>query len=185
MIHMRWHKDGERENKEVMVHPSDSDAWKALDNFDLEFARDVRNVHIGLATNGFTPFGENATSYSCWPVFVVPYNLPSSLCMKYEFMFLCLIVPGLDHPGPKLNMMLKPLIDELKELWNRVEAYVSYKKQKFTLRAAYLWLIHDFMAYNIFAGWSVHERLTCLICHSDTDCFYLTAGGKINYFDCY
>jgi hypothetical protein len=26
MIHMRWHKDGERENKEVMVHPSDSDA---------------------------------------------------------------------------------------------------------------------------------------------------------------
>jgi hypothetical protein len=25
MIHMRWHKDGERENNEVMVHPSDSD----------------------------------------------------------------------------------------------------------------------------------------------------------------
>jgi hypothetical protein len=185
MIHMWWHKDGERENKEVMVHPSDSDTWKALDNFDLEFAQDVRNVHIGLATNGFTPFGENATSYSCWPVFVVPYNLPSSLCMKYEFMFLCLIVPGPDHPGPKLNVMLKPLIDELKELWNRVEAYDSYKKQKFTLWAAYLWSIHDFMAYNIFAGWSVHERLTCLICHSDTDCFYLTAGGKINYFDCY
>jgi hypothetical protein len=185
MIHMWWHKDGERENKEVMVHPSDSDTWKALDNFDLEFARDVRNVHIGLATNGFTPFGENATSYSCWPVFVVPYNLPSSLCMKYEFMFLCLIVPGPDHPRPKLNVMLKPLIDELKELWNRVEAYDSYKKQKFTLWAAYLWSIHDFMAYNIFAGWSVHERLTCLICHSDTDCFYLTAGGKINYFDCY
>jgi hypothetical protein len=34
---MRWHKDGERENKEVMVHPLDSDAWKALDNFDIEF----------------------------------------------------------------------------------------------------------------------------------------------------
>jgi hypothetical protein len=26
MIHMQWHKDGERENKEVMVHPSDLDA---------------------------------------------------------------------------------------------------------------------------------------------------------------
>jgi hypothetical protein len=36
-IHMWWQKDGERENKEVMVHPSDSDGWKALDNFDPMF----------------------------------------------------------------------------------------------------------------------------------------------------
>jgi hypothetical protein len=102
----------------VMVHTSDSNAWKTLDSFDPEFARDARNVCNGMATDGFTPFGDNATSYSCWPVFTVPYNLPPSLCMKYEFMFLCLVVPGLDHPGPKINMMLKPLINELKELWN-------------------------------------------------------------------
>jgi hypothetical protein len=31
---MWWQKDGERENKEVLVYPPDSDAWKALDNFD-------------------------------------------------------------------------------------------------------------------------------------------------------
>jgi hypothetical protein len=78
-------------------------------------------------TDGFTPFSDNATLYSCWPVFVVPYNLSPSLCMKYEFMFLCHIVPGLDHPGPKLNVMLRPLIDKLKELWNGVEAYDSHK----------------------------------------------------------
>jgi hypothetical protein len=68
MIHMQWHKDGGRENKEVMVHPLDSDVWKGLDNFDPEFAHDARNVRIGLATDGFTPFGDNAISYSCWPV---------------------------------------------------------------------------------------------------------------------
>jgi hypothetical protein len=116
-------------------------------------------------------------------MFVVPYNLPP-LCMKYEFMFLCLIVPGLDHPGSKLNVMLRPLIDELKELWNGVEAYDSHKKQKFRLWAAYLWSIHNFMAYGIFAGWSIHGRLTCSICGSDTNCLRLTAGGKISYFDC-
>jgi hypothetical protein len=60
-IHMRCHKDGERENKEVMVHPSDLDTWKALDNFDSEFVREMRNVLIGLATDGFTPFGDKAT----------------------------------------------------------------------------------------------------------------------------
>jgi hypothetical protein len=181
---MQWHKDGERENKEVMVHPSDSDAWKALDNFDPEFARDARNVRIGLTTNGFTPFDDNAATYSCWPMFVVPYNLPP-LCTKYDFLFLCLIVPSPDHPRPKLNVMLKPLINELKGLWNGVEAYDSHKKQKFTLQAAYLWSIHDFMAYGIFAEWSVHGKFTCLICHSDTGCFPLNVGGKISYFDCH
>jgi hypothetical protein len=133
MIHMQWHKDGERENKEVMVHSSDLDAWKALDNFDPEFARDVRNVRIGLTTDGLTPFSDNATSYSCWPMFVVPYNLPHSLCMKYEFMFLYLIVPGVDHPRAKNNVMLKPLFDELKELWNGDEAYDSQEAEIHTL----------------------------------------------------
>jgi hypothetical protein len=181
---MRWHKDGERENKEMMVHPSDLDAWKVLNNFDPEFVQYTRNVRIGLATDGFTPSDDNTTSYSCWPVFAILYNLPPSLCMKYEFMFLCLIIPGPDHPGQKLNVMLKPLINELKELWNEVESYDSQEAEIHTL-ATYLWSIHNFMAYNIFAGWSVHGRLTCLICHADTDCFYLTSGGKISYFDCH
>jgi hypothetical protein len=73
---MRWHKEGERENNNVMVHPSDGEAWKALDNFDPDF---VRDVCIRLATNGFTPCTENAASYSCWPVFAIPYNLPPAL----------------------------------------------------------------------------------------------------------
>jgi hypothetical protein len=139
----------------VMVHPSDSDAWKTLYNFDPEFAQDARNIRIGLATDGFTPFSDNATLYSGWPMFAVPYNLPP-FCMKYEFMFLCLVVPSPDHPVPKLNVMLKPLIDELKELWNGVEAYDSHKKHKFILCAAYLWSIHNFMANGIFVGWSIH-----------------------------
>jgi hypothetical protein len=106
VIHIQWHKDGERENKEVMVHPSDGDSWKALDNFDLQYAQDMRNVHIGLSTDGFTLFGDNAASYSCWPVFAVPYNLPPFICMKYKFMFLCLVILAPEHLEPKLNVML-------------------------------------------------------------------------------
>jgi hypothetical protein len=102
-----------------------------------------------MATDFLTPFSGNVASYSCWLMFTIPYNLPP-ICMKYEFMFLCLVVPGPDHRRPKLNVMLRPLIDELKELWNGVEAYDSHKKQKFTLRAAHRWSIHDFMAYGIF-----------------------------------
>jgi hypothetical protein len=48
-----------------------------------------------------------------------------------------------------------------------------------------LWSVHDFKAYDIFAGWSVHGELTYPIYGSDTDCFCLTHGGKISYFDCH
>jgi hypothetical protein len=53
--------------------------------------------------------------------------------MKYEFIFLCLIFPGPDYPRKKLNVMLKPLIEELKELWKEVETYDVLKKQIFKL----------------------------------------------------
>ena len=134
------------------MHSSDGDAWKALDTFDLDFAAEPRNVRIGLATDGFTPFGQMASSYSCWLVFVIPYNLPPALCMKYEFIFLCLIIPGPDYPGKKLNVMLKPLIEELKELWKGVKAYDVFKRPKFNLRVAYLWSVHDFPASIYFFG---------------------------------
>jgi hypothetical protein len=53
--------------------------------------------------------------------------------MKYEYMFLCLIIPGPDHPGSCINVMLKPLIKELKQLCQGVEAYDYDQKQKFNL----------------------------------------------------
>jgi hypothetical protein len=48
--------------------------------------------------------------------------------------------------------MLNLLIEELMELWKGFEAYDVFKKQIFKLRVAYLWSVHDFMVYAIFAG---------------------------------
>jgi hypothetical protein len=123
--HMSWHKEGVRENGQVTVHPSDSEAWKALD---------AKNVRIGLATDGFSLYNMSASSYTCCPIFAIPYNLPPTLCMKYEYMFLCLIIPGPDHPGSRINVMLKPLIEELTHLWQGVEVYDYDQKQKFNLQ---------------------------------------------------
>jgi hypothetical protein len=114
---MRWHKEGVCENPDVMAHPADTDAWKALDDFDPSFATEVRNVRLGLATDGFSPFNLTSPSYSCWPIFAAPYNLLPALCMKYRFIFLCLVIPGLDHPRTKIDVMMRPLIEELKLLW--------------------------------------------------------------------
>jgi hypothetical protein len=106
--HMRWHKEDIHDNDGVMVHPSDGEAWKVLKIFHADFASDARNVCFGLPTDGFDPFSTNSAPNSCWPVFAVSYNLPPSLCMKYEFVILCLIVPDPEAPSPRLNVMLKP-----------------------------------------------------------------------------
>jgi hypothetical protein len=43
---MRWHKEGKHESKDLdtVSHPTDSEAWEALNRFDPEFARDHRSV---------------------------------------------------------------------------------------------------------------------------------------------
>jgi hypothetical protein len=63
--HMRWHKECVCENDQVMVHPSDTEAWKALDVFNTDFVRDARNVCIGLMTDGLSSYNTSVVSYSC------------------------------------------------------------------------------------------------------------------------
>jgi hypothetical protein len=65
MRHMRWHKEGIRENDRVMGYPSEGEAWKVLDRFDADFGNDARNIHFGLVTDWFDPFSINSTPYSC------------------------------------------------------------------------------------------------------------------------
>jgi hypothetical protein len=59
------------------------------------------------------------------------------------------------------------------------------RSKKFNLWIAYLWLVHDFRAYNIFSGWSYNGILTCPICLKDATCLRLQFGGVISYFDCH
>jgi hypothetical protein len=50
-------------------------AWHALDRFDPEIARDPRSARLSLSTDGFEPYNSDSTACSCWPVFMMPYNL--------------------------------------------------------------------------------------------------------------
>ncbi|KAL3624991.1 hypothetical protein CASFOL_031659 [Castilleja foliolosa] len=114
---MRWHAEHVIEDG-VMRHPSDSEAWKNFDQTHPEFAVESRNVRLGLCTDGFQPFGAFGSQYSSWPVIVTPYNLPPWLCMKEEYMFLSVLVPGPKNPKEKLDVFVQPLIDELNQLWS-------------------------------------------------------------------
>ena len=108
--------DGVRQDESVITHPADAEAWKQFDSTHPIFAQESRNIRLGLCTDGFNPFGSSATPYSCWPVFVTPYNFPPSMCMRKEYIFLSLVIPGPKSPGKSLDVYLRPLIDELKIL---------------------------------------------------------------------
>jgi hypothetical protein len=59
-----------------------------------------------------------------------------------------MLVPGPKSPGMNIDVYLRPLIDELKELWdNGVETWDAKDKKNFKLHAILLWTINDFPAY--------------------------------------
>jgi hypothetical protein len=71
-----------------MVHPSDCDAWKHFDAIHHDKAQEARNIHVALAADGINPYGMVTAPYTCWPVFVIPLNLPLASCFNPRT-FLC------------------------------------------------------------------------------------------------
>ena len=91
---MTWNKHGRRYNPEKMVHPSDGEAWTHFDSIHHEKALEARNVRVAFATDGFNPYRMMVAPYTCWPVFVIPLNLPPGVCFQAQNIFLSLIIPG-------------------------------------------------------------------------------------------
>ncbi|KAH7842091.1 hypothetical protein Vadar_001397 [Vaccinium darrowii] len=162
-----------------MKHPADSPAWKAFDAKFPNFSYDPRNVRLGLATDGFNPFGNMSTSYSMWSVILAPYNLPPWMCMKRPSFMLSLIIPELSSPSNDIDVYLQPLIEELKELWEvGIETYDISSKENFQMWAATFWIMHDLPAYGDVSGWITKSALACPVCNYSTHSFWLKNGGK-------
>lgn len=156
---MIFHKE-KRPNKEDMLkHPADGEAWKHFDEKFPTFSTESRNVRLGLATDGFNPFSNMSTGYSMWPVILVPYNMPSWMCMKDNFFMMSLLIPSPQAPENDIDVYLRPLIDKLKDLWDKgVMTYDVSKNENFRMHAAVLWTIHDFSSLQD-SVWMEYEGL--------------------------
>jgi hypothetical protein len=73
-----------------MVHASDGEAWKHFDAIHREKAEEARNVRVALATDGFNPYGMSVAPYTCWPMFVIPINLPP-VCVLSKAEYICVV----------------------------------------------------------------------------------------------
>ncbi|WVZ83970.1 hypothetical protein U9M48_031056 [Paspalum notatum var. saurae] len=133
----RWHKLKRRIVENEMRHPSDGEAWKDFDRRYGWFAQDARNLRLGLATDGFNPFGHMSSSYS-----------PNA-------------------PGKDFDVFLQPLIQDLLDLWKGIETNDAVTDKTFTLHAAVLWCIHDYPALGTLSGRSTKGYFACVHCDED------------------
>ena len=126
-----------------------------------EKALEARNVRVALETDGSNPYGMAAASYTCWPMFVIPLNLPPGVLFQRQNIFLSLIIP--EHPGNNLSVYMEPLIDDLIHAWEEgVWTYDRATKKNFKMHVWYHYSLHDFLAYgysapSVFMG-SSHDQ---------------------------
>jgi hypothetical protein len=87
-LHMMWPKNGVRlvTDPDIMVHPSDGDAWKAFDEFDPEFANDSRvyglvyrrsDSHLSIAVQALTRVGLSSLYHI---IFLLSWSIKKSSC---------------------------------------------------------------------------------------------------------
>src|ERR1043165_8506954 len=175
---LTWYAD-ERIVDGKFRHPADSPQWMKIDNDYPEFGKEARNLRLALSTDGMNPHGIQSISHSIWPVILMIYNLPPWLCMKRKYMMLSMLISGPKQPGNDIDVYLKPLIEDLKILWeNGVEVYDGYRKENFNLRAMLFGTINDFPAYGNLSGYSIKGEKACPVCEDGTDTMRLKLCQK-------
>ena len=82
-----------------------------------------------LMVMDFNHSGMQKASYKIWHVVLIPYNLPSWLCIKKEKFMLSTLILCPNGPQVSIDTHLVPLIKELNDLWKiGVETYDASTK---------------------------------------------------------
>jgi hypothetical protein len=163
-----------------MSHPADVEAWEDLDRVYQDFAEDPRNLRLGMATDGFNPFSEQNSRYSMWHVFIVPYNIAPWSCMQESNFMMALLIPGPKSPGKDFDLFLEHVIEDLLDLWKGVPTYDAITGKTFSLHAAVLWCIHDYLALSTLPGRTTKGYFACI--HYDKHPLSYGLRIKIGYF---
>nr|GFA38918.1 hypothetical protein [Tanacetum cinerariifolium] len=139
---LTWHATGKCTESGKMQHPIDGRAWK---NFDTR------------------------QSYGMWSVILTTYNRPLWLCMKESSLMLTLLIPVPKSQGKDIDVSLRYLIDDLKDLWvlKGVETIDVATGQMFNMRVMLLWTINDFLARSSLSGWIGQGYMACPTCNED------------------
>ena len=111
-------------------------------------------LRFGLSTDGMNPFGEQSSSHSTWHVTLCIYNLSPCLCMKRKVIMMPVLIQGRKQRGNDLDVYLRPLVDELLQLWNKkgVRVWDKNEQEEYDLHALLFVTINDWPALSNLSG---------------------------------
>ncbi|WVZ62416.1 hypothetical protein U9M48_012172 [Paspalum notatum var. saurae] len=174
----RWH-DEERIKDGLLRHPADAPFWKDFDSSYPDFASDSRNLRLAVASDGFSPLKTFNSTYSIWPVILIPYNLPPWKCMKQTNFILSLVISGPRALGADMDVYLKPFVDDMVDMCVKgIRTYDAFKDECFQLHVAILCSISDLPGLGYLHGCVSSGKVSCPECHSHECSLQLKKGGK-------
>ena len=157
----------------------DGKLWKDFQFVDEQpFLQGELGIGLTLNIDWFQPF--KLTNYSVGVIFLAVMNLPRDIRYKRENIILVGIIPGPSEPSHDLNSYLKPLVEELSELWTGLKTNVNTDKGYVSLnmKAALLCVACDLPAGRKVCGFLGYSAaLGC------TRCLKRFSGmvGSMNY----
>ncbi len=132
-----------------------------------------------LNIDWFRPYKH--TPYSVGAIYMVVTNLPRAERFRKENVILVGIIPGPSEPPLHMNSYLKPLVDELNQLWERgIQVTCPDLPQPITLKAVLICAACDIPACRKVLGFCGHmSKLGCSKCTKAF--FYDSIAEKMNF----
>jgi hypothetical protein len=116
---LHWHDEDRKElnykKDGKFRHPADEEQWGNI-NTHFPWFDDARSIRFAMSTDGINPLGNQSSTHSTWRVVLSLYNLPPWLCKKQKYMMLTILVSGPKQPGDRIDVYLRPQVDDLKIL---------------------------------------------------------------------
>jgi hypothetical protein len=103
--------------------------------------------------------------------------------MKQKFIMMSVLIQGLKQPDNDIDVYLRPLVEELLQLWKNegVRVWDEYKQEEFNLRALLFVTINDLPALSNLLRQTNKGYNACTHCLGEIDSIYLDKSKKVVY----
>nr|CAH68044.1 B0103C08-B0602B01.1 [Oryza sativa] len=102
---------------------------------------------------------------------------------KRKYIMIPIIIQGPKQPGNDIDVYLRPLVEDLKQLWKKegVPVWDEDKQEEFNLRALLFVTINDWPALSNLSGQSNKGYKACTHCMDEIESTYLKHCRKVVY----
>jgi hypothetical protein len=132
-----------------------------------------------MSTDSMNPFMNNS-AHSTWPIVLMILNLPPWLCKKQKYIMMSGFIPRPHQLGNDIDTYFKPLVEDLKVLWNNngAEVWDEHKREYFQLQAILFMTVSDSPTVRNLPGRSKKVGYGCPHCFRETDSQYLSESRE-------